>query len=184
MKRLFALILSLMCLFCSCKDDTDNPSVSELKTPVVTVDGELATWGACEGATHYEYKINDRAAVRVDADVLKIGLLNGESISVRAICEGENEISSDWSVPVSRIRQLSAPVVTQKPFGEQILISWVRDENATSYQYRLNSGSAVAIEENAFLINATDIFYIQALGDGVYYDNSEWVLVMPKNSSN
>ena len=56
----------------------------------------------------------------------------------------------------------------------------VEECSATSYQYRLNSGSAVAIKENAFLVNVGDAFYLQALGDGATYDHSEWALIIAK----
>ena len=187
MKRLFALFLCVICLgLCACNDTESSSLESEgepitLRVPVVTINDEgVASWQAQEGAIGYEYKISSKDSISVGADVTQIKLLGGESICVRAIGDERAYLSSDWSDNVSKIIQLSEPVVSQKVFGSQILVSWELDERASSYQYRLNTGAPTPIAENSFLINASDAFYIQAVGDGTRYDNSEWVLVMAK----
>ena len=184
MKRFFVLLCLAVCLIlCACGDESESSSSVQgtvLAAPVVTIDESgVAKWSV-EGAIGYEYKISGKDAIQVDASITQITLLGGESIVVRAIGDGVNTLSSDWSVSVSRILQLTTPALTQSAFGAQVLISWEIDTRASSYQYRLNTGSATPIEEGAFLVNVGDAFYLQALGDGATYDHSEWALIIAK----
>ena len=183
MKRFFAILCTALCLIsCSCGDEVQSSSSGEaitLNTPVVSINEDgVASWSV-EGAIGYEYQISGKNAIQVGANVTQIKLLGGESIRVRALGDGVGTLSSEWSESASKIIQLKTPVLNQRalPTG-QVLVSWELDEKASSYQYRLGSGSPVPITESAFLVNAGDAFYLQALGDGKTYDNSEWALII------
>ena len=64
----------------------------KLAAPTLTLNSETgdAAWSAIEGATGYKYKIGDTQKV-VDSSILAVRILNGESVSVMAIGDGDND---------------------------------------------------------------------------------------------
>ena len=182
MKKIYCLILCVLCLFCivSCKGgdpvtlSTPNPSINE---------DSMLQWQSVEGATGYEYKINGGEAVRVGSDTLKIKLLPGESACVRAIGDGESHLDSEWSeqVKVAGLSTLAKPKLKATSVGSQVLVSWDAVENASGYEYKLNNGDIIYISATSFFLNASDTFAVRANGDGVNYLDSAWATLEPQN---
>ena len=154
-----------------------------LDTPNVTFNTEsgVASWGEVDGATGYEYKINDGVSLFVSADVTKITLLKNETLTVRALGDGEKYLDSEWSEPtVSKVATpLATPKLEKTVIGNQVLISWEIDKNAVGYEYRINSGAITPLdgEIGSFLVNKGDYFYLHALADGETFTNSEWAML-------
>ncbi|MBE6624897.1 MAG: hypothetical protein E7622_04545 [Ruminococcaceae bacterium] len=178
MKRIICLALCLIlgiCIVACSREKT-------LDAPALTLsDTGNATWGAQEGATGYEYKINDRASVKVDASVTAIVLLPGESIIVRALGDNEKYFDSEWSAPLTNdnATKLPKPVIDKKIIGSQIVLSWEKDARATSYKIRINNESEQIITENQYMISENDIFRLQAVGDEETYISSDWAIISP-----
>ena len=174
-------VLCVMCLFFALSCGNDEPVT--LQAPVLSFDSNtgVVSWGAVEGATGYEYRINDGQSLYVGKDTTKITLLKSESVSVRALGDGEKYLDSEWSEKVasSLSSQLATPSLKLTAMGNQVLVSWEIDKNATSYEYRINSGAITPIEGEigSFLVNKGDYFYLHALGNGTTFTNSEWAMV-------
>jgi hypothetical protein len=69
------------------------------------------------------------------------------------------------------LTQLSAPVVTVSETG---LASWAVVENASSYSYSINGGTAVNTSELSFQLTNGQSIRVKAKGDGVTYSDSNY----------
>ena len=183
MKRLLSVLLCALFVLClvGCSDDEGG----RLGTPSVTIsDKNIASWQAISGALGYEYKINDGEAISLDKDITKIQLVESESISVRAIGDGEKYTDSDWSetVHAGSVPKLPAPVIEKTVVGEQVLLTWKADERATGYVYRINDGAEATLDSDAlgYMVSISDTFYLRAKGDGVSYTDSDWATIKPE----
>ena len=70
-----------------------------LETPVVTLDGAVASWESIEGAGKYELSIG-MELIEVDASVTSYTLEDGDVLIVRAIPSGTDYDPSGWSILV------------------------------------------------------------------------------------
>jgi len=106
----------LVAMLSSCELPTVNGNM-KLATPVVTIDEYgIVSWEEVPNASYYEYTIND---VDVIETIETVVILNdGESISVRAMGEGEYKNSS-WSKTV----KYTAQSIT----GNTVTINFVLD---------------------------------------------------------
>lgn len=103
-RLLFALIsltLVALCAFCfvSCGEDSEQESGSslpKLESPEVTKDGNNAVWEKVENATKYEIDISGELYY-VDADTTTHPIPSGKKLKVRAVGDGVNYSTSDWS---------------------------------------------------------------------------------------
>lgn len=183
MKRLLLIIIGalLLPMLVFCTEQTDEPA--KLATPTLKINEQTgdASWEAIEGASGYKYKIGD-VEKEVSAETLAIRLISGETISVKALGDGQDYLDSDWSDGVSFTTtvKLSKPKLTTTKIGNQVLISWERDANATSYMYRLNDGAETPIDATQYLINVGDIFRLRAVGDDEAFLNSDWTIIQPE----
>ncbi len=178
MKKLICLTLCLILSICTVACSREKT----LDAPTLTLsDTGNAVWESQKGATGYEYKINDSAPVRVDADVTAIAIVPGETIVVRALGDGENYFDSVWSAPLKNenAKKLPKPVITKTVIGSQIVLSWEKDSRAISYKMRINDGAEEIITDTQYMIYETDIFRLQAVGDEENYISSDWAIVSP-----
>lgn len=180
MKKVICLTLCLILALCvvACSDDP-----APLSAPTLTLsDTGHATWTPIEGATGYEYKINDSAPVRVEASISAIAILPGESITVRALGDGVECFDSEWSAPLKNenAQTLPKPTLKTQIIGNQIVISWEKDPRALSYKMRVNDCDEQEITETQYMISINDTFRLQAVGDGEKYLNSYWAIISPE----
>ena len=75
------------------------PAKPLLETPVVTLDGAVASWESIEGAGKYELSIG-MELIEVDASVTSYTLKDGDVLIVRAIPSGTDYDPSGWSTLV------------------------------------------------------------------------------------
>ena len=75
-------------------------TLDALGTPNISVDGDIASWSAVEGAVGYELNLSGNY-VTVGADVLSYTLSSGDVFCVRAIGDGITFRSGSWSAKVS-----------------------------------------------------------------------------------
>lgn len=185
MKRVFCLILCMLSILfvASCGDNEDESSndIGQLlNTPALSInENGTVSWEAIDGAIGYEYKINDGSIISVDKDTLKLQLLPGESVVVRAKADGSERLDSEWSEAIKNenAARLSKPVLKKTVVGAQILVSWDAIPNASGYEYRLNDSAETPLDATSFLVNAGDTFYVRANGDDVNYLDSAWAIL-------
>ena len=106
MKKLFLLVLSialaLTCLgvMASCGGDSGTTQSSggptKLSTPVVTLEGNVAKWEANENADKFEISLDGNLSY-VENILTSKTLEAGQSLKVRAVGDGVNYSTSDWS---------------------------------------------------------------------------------------
>lgn len=181
MKKILCVLTCIFCLFSLIACSNSEPKV--LGTPSVTVseDGR-AEWASLEGAVSYEYKINGAEAISMASDKTALILLAGDTLTVRAIGDGEKYLDSDWSAPVTYNAsiKLSKPTVITKDYGDAgILVTWNAVENASGYEYRLNGGAETPLNDTQFFISKNDTFYIRAVGDDEKFLDSDYAVVTP-----
>lgn len=104
MKRRLASILICICLaatvlLSACELFTPvTPAPVKLTAPVVSIDSSgNASWAKVANASGYVYKIDNGTEQTAASD--SVTLTDGQSITVKAVGDGENYTDSDWSVP-------------------------------------------------------------------------------------
>lgn len=113
--RLFTIFLLVIALLCSffviagCSDEDDNDSatstttpstLTKLITPTVVLNGATATWSADAHADMFEISVDGNLS-HVGNSVTSKQLADGQTFKIRAIGDGVNYISSDWSNSVT-----------------------------------------------------------------------------------
>ena len=104
------LVFTLLCgafVFASCKNKEEDvettpivPEPVQLAAPTVVLTDNVATWSAIPMADKYEISIDDEKSY-VENSVTSRKLVDGQTIKVRAIGDGVNYKSSDWSNSVT-----------------------------------------------------------------------------------
>ena len=79
-------------------DEPTGPVV--LTAPPLSIEGDVVSWTAVNGAVGYEVDI-DGAVTSVDADALTVTLLDGQTVKVRAVGDGVDFSTGNWSDPIT-----------------------------------------------------------------------------------
>ena len=170
-------------------------SLSKLATPVVIVNDEgLVSWQDVEHASNYHYKINTTEYAYENP----FSLLDGESVSVKAIGDNVTYSDSDWSEPITYHAPQVDPIKLTTPVisfsSDTGKVNWNVIEGASSYIVtRLSTDwTDEQIEENREMPlyqSTTDTneyivpaeyrnnfwrFTVKAVGSSDYYINSDW----------
>ncbi len=98
---LVSLALVALCATCliACGEDDkeeNGQGLTQLKAPEVTRDGNNATWKKVENATKYELDISGEISY-VDANTTSHPIPSGKILKVRAVGDGINYSTSNWS---------------------------------------------------------------------------------------
>ena len=100
----FALSLLTVFLFVSCGGgEGTTPSGNgpqKLNAPVVTLNGNIASWTADANADKFEISL-DGTLSYVENTITSKALTNGQTIKVRAVDDGVSFATSDWSNTVT-----------------------------------------------------------------------------------
>ena len=96
-----AALLCSVFVFASCggggdDNDSDKSEPKKLETPVVTLEGDVATWSASDHADKFEISVNG-AFSYIESTVTSKKLSGGQTFKIRAIGDGTNYTNSDWS---------------------------------------------------------------------------------------
>ena len=198
MKRIFALLLTSCFLLIaligltSCDGDSTTNSTSstdstaapntpqKLSTPVVTLEGNVASWDAFPLADKFEISLDGNLSY-VENTVTSKTLSNGQTIKVRAVGDGTDYKTSDWSNAVTYTEaappapnqptKLEAPVVTISSTG---LASWSVVPNAISYIYKIDGGTEIATGTTAVQLTNGQSITVKAVGNITDYTDSDW----------
>ncbi|MBE5745597.1 MAG: hypothetical protein E7355_05650, partial [Clostridiales bacterium] len=126
-----------------------------LSTPVVTLDGNVASWEAVENATGYVYEID---GVETETSERSVTLTDGQSIKVKAITTNVLYKESAWSNAVTFTKStLSAPVVTLN----DNVASWTAIDGATQYTYIINNDNEKTTNALSVILNDGDVFKVK-----------------------
>ena len=146
-----------------------------LEKPVVTISRNIAFWDIDKHASGYEYRIDGGAAQTAPAEG-GVTLTSGQTIEVRALGDGNIFADSDWSEPVTfnfdgTAVKLGAPVITIERDGTA---SWTNNpanhqNDAAGYEVKVNGTAA----GETVKLNDGDTITVKALGDGVYFADSD-----------
>ena len=174
------MISALACL-ASCDDEQPSESSSspqKLSAPVVTLTGNVATWEANVNADKLEISI-DGALSYLESTVTSKTLTNGQAFKIRAVGDGVNYSTSDWSnivtytesTPPASGTKLSTPAVSISASG---LASWGAITNASSYIYKINGGAETATTALSVQLTDGQSISVKAVGDGTSYTDSDF----------
>ena len=115
----------------------EDINATQLQKPVVTLSGNVASWGAVANANGYEYRINGGAAQT--ATGTSVELSHGQMLEVKAKAKSGdlNYLDSIWSDAVSYVATtLSTPTVNFSGSTAQ----WNAIAGADAYIYKINGG--------------------------------------------
>ncbi|MBE7078858.1 MAG: hypothetical protein E7380_03225 [Clostridiales bacterium] len=110
-KRLLTLLLSA-CMtllgllgLAACGEETQTPTqtqteLQKLSAPVVTLDADVASWAADEKADKFEISLDGNLSY-VENTITSKKLSDGQTLKVRAVGDGTNYTTSDWSNSVT-----------------------------------------------------------------------------------
>ncbi len=151
-----------------------------LNTPVLSLDEDgVVTWDAVDGAIAYAYKINGGDEKRTLSTTLT--LVDGESVTVKAIGNGTDNENSVYSASVTYTAPTPpappAPgvlAVPQLSIDDNGRVSWNAVENALSYSYKINGGDEISTTELFVLISDGDSICVKAVGNGDTYVDSAY----------
>ncbi len=201
-KRLLVVLTSMLCCLCmgiaACGEESSengggNGSGTEVTTKqlskpfvVISEDG-LATWTAVDNASGYIYKI-DGGAEKTTLST-SVQLIDGQSISVKAVGDGVNYTDSDFSASQTYTSQngggnegggggdtptataLATPVVSINTSG---LASWSAIPNASGYIYKINGGAEQLTSSRYVQLTNGQSIVVKAIGDDVNYTDSAY----------
>ena len=147
-----------------------------LNQPAVTLDGNVASWSAIQGASGYVYKIN---GVENTTTATQVTLKHGETFKVKAV--GDTKEDSFWSNSVSYVApMLGAPTVTLN--GN--VASWENVEGASGYAYKIGaSGTEQTATGNSVTLTHNQKLYVKAVGDGETALDSAWSVAVTYKAS-
>lgn len=170
------LIIGLLILTaCDVNVETNKPV--KLKTPVVTLNDNTASWIKIDNAIKYEISVNG-TILELEKDLVTIILNDKETFKIKAIGDGVKYKDSDWSnsvtyekVVVPPSLMLETPVVTLSSNG---IASWEPVLNATGYACKINAATISYTSNLSITLSNNDTLVVMALGDNVNYANSDW----------
>ena len=87
----------------ACNDET-NGGATYLNPPLVTLNGNVASWEANSNATKFEISMGG-SLIKVENTVTSRTLAEGVAFKVRAVGDGVNYLTSDWSNTVTYTAQ-------------------------------------------------------------------------------
>ncbi len=170
--RILACFLAVWMVagLCACSLSAEQ---NTLATPVVRVNREgLAYWSEVSGANYYRYKINGGEEQSVFGR--SVQLKEGETIIVKAVGDGEINLDSAYSAPVSYGTPTLVPLATPEVSIAGGVASWNAVEHATAYIYKINGGAEVSTSERSVTLRDGESIVVKAVGDGTTYCDSAY----------
>ena len=115
-----AMLLFVVCsiLFVSCGSE-EVPQPTKLSAPQVVLNGDTASWSAELSADRFEISLNGELSY-VESSMTSKRLKEGQSFKIRAIGDGVNYLTSDWSNTV---------VYTAAQEEQTFTVTWKNGDN-------------------------------------------------------
>ena len=192
-KKLISLVIVVIMLvsafssLTSCDGNSPTTTPQKLSAPVVTLNGNVATWEADANADKFEISLDGNLSY-VENSVTSKALTDGQTLKLRAVGDGSVYSTSDWSNSVTYIAatptptptKLGAPTVTISAEG---LASWSVVPNAVSYIYKINGGAEVSTTLTSVQLTNGQSIVVKAVGDGTNYLDSDYSIAQTYTSS-
>ena len=162
----------------ACENTNVPTPPQKLAAPVVTLTESVAAWEADTNADKFELSLDGNLSY-VENTVTSKALTDGQSFKLRAVGDGVNYSTSDWSNSVTYTAsspspqpiKLSTPTVTVSSEG---LASWSAVANASGYAYKINGGTETPTTATSVqLLNGQNIV-VKAVGDGTNYTDGDY----------
>lgn len=132
-----------------------------LTAPVVTLNGNVASWETVDGAVAYAYKINDGEEKTTSAT--SVSLKHGDTVQVKAVGNGETNVDSVWSDEETyEATALATPAVILN--GN--VASWAAVDGATGYAYKINGGTEQTTPSTSVVLKHGESIVVKAVGNG------------------
>ncbi len=165
-----------------------DTQATQLSAPVVSLNGETASWEAVANASGYVYKIGESGAENnLPASVTSFALQDGQTLYVKAKGDGTNYSDSAWSnavtytAPAVGTEQLATPQV----WLEGNVAKWSTVEHATAYKYK-HTETYPTIDtttENSIVLRDGQSLWVCATSSDSNYTDSPWSNVVTFNKT-
>ena len=173
----FVVLVTLL-IFSGLIACNNSTSPQKLTTPIVTLNDNVATWEANTNADRFEISL-DGTLSYVENSMTSKTLNNGQTFKIRAVGDGVNYSTSDWSNSVTytvqtqnpQATKLGTPTVTISGSG---LASWNAVPNANGYVYKINNGNETSISVTQIQLTDGQSITVKAVGDGINYLDSDF----------
>ena len=152
----------------------------KLNASVATLNDDVVSWTAVSNASSYEISVNNSTNT-IAITITQYTLTDGQTFKVRAVGDGTNYSTSDWSnlvtytepvtPPPAQPITLSIPVVS---IDEDGLATWNAVANASGYKYKINNGTEQSTNSTSIQLTDGDSIVVKAIGDGVDYSDSNY----------
>ena len=150
--------------------DAETYTATTLTTPVISLNGNVATWTVEDGAAKYVYKLSLNGEEQ-DATGNSVELKHGETIYVMAIGNGETSLSSGWSTPA----RYTAPTLdTPNVVLTDNVASWKAIDGAVKYAYKINGGTEQTTSALSVTLENGQKIQVKAVGNGETSLDSAW----------
>jgi hypothetical protein len=153
-----------------CTDGRDR-----LQTPVTSINGNILSWEAVEGATRYVVTINDKEYTVYSTS---IALTSGDYYFVSAYDDTYAKSASAPTKAAVFKEKLANPEFSSLYDG---FIMWTAVKNATGYRYKINQNGTNKVSQSPYIedtLTRGQQLWVQAYGNG--YNDSDWVLIYTK----
>ena len=180
------IIVGMLCLV-GCAETPNNNSPQKLNAPALSIQGNIVSWDANTNAEKFEISLDGNLSY-VENTVTSKTLSDGQTIKIRAIGNGIDYTTSDWSDAITYNKQnekdptqtikLDMPVVTVSSEG---LASWSAVADANGYFYKINGGTEKKTEKTTVQLSDGESITVKAAGDNVTYTDSDWSVSVTYN---
>ena len=165
-------------------DDGGAEQATKLKKPTFTFANGVLSWEEMEGAVAYEYKFTIDGQAESTTET-SLELTDYCTVYVRAVGDGKTTLTGLWGTFV-----YEAPTKLTIPQGSVQLnltsgvVTWTKDVYSVKYVYKIGEDGEVTDGGNSgsLTLNEGETIYFKAIGDGVKYVDSDW-LILPYTSS-
>lgn len=160
---------------CGDKDKPNTPT--QLSTPVVVLNENVACWQEDLNADKFEISLSGNLSYVENTITSKV-LTQGQTLKVRAIGDGNSYKTSEWSNTVTYTGgSVNNPIVLEVPvvnISSLGIASWGAVANASGYIYKINDGVEIPTNTTSVQLSLNQNIVVKAIGDGVNYSNSGW----------
>ncbi len=154
-----------------CTDERER-----LDTPAVSINGNILSWEAVEGATRYVVTINDKEYTVYSTSV---ALTSGDYYFVSAYDDTYAKAASAPTEEAVFKEKLANPEFSSLYDG---FIMWTGVKNAEGYRYKINQNGTNQTSQSPYIedtLTRGQELWVQAYAYG--YNSSDWVLIYTKN---
>ena len=173
-----SMVAAVLAGLVSCGEEPTPSAPQKLSSPVITLTDNVASWGTDPHADKFEISLDGNLSY-VENTVTSRVITDGQTLKVRAVGDGANYLTSDWSnavtytapAPAPTPTKLGTPTVTVSATG---LASWAAVGNAAGYVYRIDGGAETPTTATSVQLTDGQSIVVKAVGDGTNYTDGDY----------